>query len=132
MNIFLDSSAIIAYLKADEKVKKEVDAADEVYSSSLCAFEVLLGEAYAKLKGFKPRGGDATTFFEGLTVIQFSEDDARKAAEVQAVLTSKGITTNGMDVLIAASAYRMNLTIIAKDHDYDSISKVLDVKVRVI
>jgi len=131
MNIFLDSSSIIAYLKADTKVKEEIDSADEIYSSSLCVFEVLLGEEYAKIKGFKPKN-DASAFFGGMTIIPFSEEDAKKAAEVQAYLISKGIIINGMDVLIAASAYRMNLTIIAKDHDYDSISSILNVKVKVL
>ncbi len=131
MNIFLDTSAIIAYFKEDKDIKDEIDNADEVYSSALCVFEALLGEEYAKLRGFKPKH-DVAAFFGGLTIVPFNEEDGRKAAEVQAFLATKGTVVNGMDVLIASSAHRINATIVAKDHDYELISKVLGLSLRIV
>ncbi len=131
MKILLDSSAIIAYLKGDDKVKDEIDAADGVYCSSLCAFGVLLGESYAKLKGFGKESA-ASSFLEDIAVIPFVEEDARIAAEAQALLISKGISANGFDVLIAASASRNGLAIVTKDRDYFRIGKLLEVSVRIV
>ena len=51
MNIFLDSSAIIELFKNNDKISDIISAADEVYTSAICAYEVLLGEAYMIEKG---------------------------------------------------------------------------------
>lgn len=131
MNIFLDSSAIIDFLRGRDGVKAQIDAADDVYTSSLCVFEVLLGEAYSRLKGFNPKS-HALSFFEGTTIVPFSVDDAKRASEMQALLVSKGKRINGLDVLIAASAIRVDSVIITSDQDYEILSDLLSVNVKII
>ncbi len=131
MNILLDSSAIIGFLRGRDNVKSEVDAADEVYTSSLCVFEVLLGDAYSRLKGLNPKS-HALSFFEGTAVVPFNMDDAKRASEMQALLVSKGKRINGLDVLIAASAVRVDSVIITYDQDYKILSDLLSVNVKII
>ncbi len=129
MNIFLDSSAIISYLKGDGAVRDIIESADKVFTSSLCAFEVLVGENYLQMKGHKS-GGEAAAFLEGTTITNLDERDAEIAAEAQARLIVKGTPQNAMDILIAASAARNEAEMATKDRDYEAIQEVLGFKVR--
>ncbi len=131
MNVFLDSSAIISYLKGDEKVREVIESADEVFTSSICAFETLVGESYARIKKFRS-GNEASAFLEGTVIVPFNEKDAELAAEAQAKLVAKGTTQNAIDVLIAASAARSNIEIVTKDRDYDAIQEVMNLRVKKI
>lgn len=129
MNIFLDSSAMISYLKGDETVRDIIESADKVFTSSLCAFELLVGENYSRVRGYRS-GSEATAFLEGTTIIPFEKQDAEIAAEAQARLIAKGASQNAIDILIAASATRNEIEIITKDRDYEVIQEVLGFKFR--
>ena len=131
MNVFLDSSAIISYLKGDTVMQEIIESADEVFTSSLCAFEALVGENYSRIKMFKSRN-EATAFLEGATILPFEEQDAEIAAEAQAKLIAKGTPQNTIDVLIAASASRNEIEMITKDRDYEAIGEVLRLRVKKI
>ena len=100
----------------DHKIISEIEKADEIFTSTLCAYEVYLGEAYSRLKGIRPKE-KVTEFFDNMMIIDFTLDDARKSSEIKALLRTKVEEVNVLDILIAASAYRLELTIITKDHD---------------
>ncbi len=70
-----------------------------------------------------------TEFFDNIGIIDFTLDDARKSSEIKALLRTKGKEVNVLDILIAASAYRLELTIITKDHDFQTISNCMDLEV---
>lgn len=117
----MDTSAIISMFKNDQKTVSEVEASDEIFTSSLCAYEIFLGEAYSRLRGIKLKE-KAIDFFDSVEIIDFTLEDARKASEIKAILRSKGEEVNVLDILISASAYRMGLTIITRDRDFQTIS----------
>lgn len=129
MNILLDSSAIISYLKGNDELRNIIESADEVLTSSLCAYEVLAGENYSRIKKNRT-GNEVATFLEDTTIVPLDQKDAEIAAEAQARLMVKGLEQNAIDVLIGASAARNELEIITKDSDYEVIQEVLGFKFR--
>ncbi|MGC8514695.1 MAG: type II toxin-antitoxin system VapC family toxin [Thermoplasmata archaeon] len=128
MRVLIDTSAIISLFRNDHKIISEIEKADEVFTSTLCAFEVYLGEAYSKLKGIKPKER-VMEFFDNIEIINFTLDDARKSSEIKALLRTKGVEVNVLDILIAASAYRLGLSVVTKDRDFQAISKYVDLEV---
>lgn len=62
---------------------------DKLFTSTLCAYELFLGETYSRLKGSKA-GKRVMDFLDNVTVIDFTLNDARKASEVKALMHSKG------------------------------------------
>ena len=70
-----------------------------------------------------------TEFFDNIGIINFIPDDARKSSEIKALLRTKGEEVNVQDILIAASAYRLELTVITKDRDFQTISNCMDLEV---
>ena len=128
MRSLIDTSAIISLFRNDQKIISEIEKADEIFTSTLCAYEVYLGEAYSRLKGIRPKE-NVTEFFDNIGIIDFTLDDARKSSEIKALLRTKGEEVNVQDILIAASAYRLELTVITKDRDFQTISNCMDLEV---
>lgn len=133
MKLFLDSSAVIELFRNNRGVVSAIEDADEVYTGSLCAYEVLVGERYVDAKGTKSHYKEAAGFFETAATLPFDYDDAKKAAGVMAALSSKGKKVPEMDALIAAQAQSLNLTVLTKDaRHFDAISRETGLKVKEI
>ncbi len=133
MKLFLDSSAVIELFKNNQGVVAAIEGADEVYTSSLCAYEVLVGEKYVDAKGMKSHFKEAAGFFETIATLPFDYSDAKKAADVMAKLSAKGKKVPEMDALIAAQAEPLGLTILTKDaRHFDVISKETGLKMQTI
>jgi hypothetical protein len=115
MRLFLDSSAIIELFRNNPDVVAAIKDADEVYTSSLCAYEVLAGEKYAEAKGMKSHYKDAANFFETVATMPFDYSDAKRTADIMSVLSAKGRKVPEIDALIAAQAIAAGLTILTKD-----------------
>ena len=71
-----------------------------------------------------------TEFFDNIGIIDFTLDDARKSSEIKALLRTKWEEVNVLDILIAASAYSLELTVITKDRDFQTISNCMDLEVK--
>ena len=52
-----------------------------------------------------------------------------KSSEIKALLKTRGEEVNVLDILIASSAYRLELTVITKDRDFQTISHCMDLDV---
>ena len=128
MRALIDTLAIISLFRNEHKIISEIEKADEIFTSTLCAYEVYLGEAYSRLKGIRPKE-NVTEFFDNIGIIDFTLDDARKSSEIKALLRTKGEEVNVLDILIAALAYRLELTVITKDRDFQTISNCMDLEV---
>ena len=63
-------------------------------------------------------------------IIDFTLDDSRKSSEINALLRTKGEEVNVLDILIAASANRLEHTIITKVNDFQTISNCMDLEVK--
>ena len=128
MRALIDTSAIISLFRNDYKIISEIEKADEIFTSTVCAYEVYLGEAYSRLKGIRPKV-NVTEFFDDIGIIDFTLDDARKSSEIKALLRTRGEEVNVLDILIASSAYRLELTVVTKDRDFQTISHCMDLDV---
>lgn len=133
MKLFLDSSAVIELFKNNRDVVAAIEEADEVCTSSLCAYEVLVGEKYVEAKGMKSHYKDAADFFETAATLPFNYGDAKKAAGVMAALSAGGKRVPEMDALIAVQAHSAGLTILTKDaKHFSGISRETGLEVRMI
>lgn len=131
MNVLLDSSVIISYLAGERTAVEAVDSSEEVKTSSICEFEVLLGEDFGELRGLPHKRG-IRRFFDSIDVISFEKGDGEVASRIQATLMLKGNPINVADVLIAAQAVRRNLAILTKDRDFSIIQKFTELDLKLI
>lgn len=121
MKLFLDSSAIIELFKNNKKVIEFIEEADEIYTSSLCAYEVLVGEKYIEGKGSKSHSREASEFFKVAATLPFLYSDAEVASDIMKSLSLKGKKMPEMDALIAAQAIAKEATILTKDSRHFAI-----------
>jgi len=115
MSLFLDSSAIIELFKDNRSVTDVIANASEVYTSSICAYEVLLGEKYREEKGMHSYLGKIQQLFEEIATLPFTYKDSIKASAIMAKLSAKGKKVDEFDVMIAAQALAVGAIILTKD-----------------
>jgi tRNA(fMet)-specific endonuclease VapC len=115
MNIFLDSSAIIELFRDNQKALKAIEEAEEVYTSTICAYEVLLGEEYMKHKGRASLMEKVQSFFEITATLPLTYLDSSRASVIAARLSAKGKKLDDFDILIAAQALEKNAVVLTKD-----------------
>ena len=115
MKLFLDSSAIIEIFRNNTDVVRRVAEAEELYTSVLCAYEVLVGERYHQNKGLRSSYDAALRFFTDMPTLQVSPVDAVLAADITAALIAKGKTVEGFDFIIAAQALSKRAAVLTKN-----------------
>jgi|GEM_PF-1183770 predicted nucleic acid-binding protein len=115
MNLFLDSSAIIELFKNNQKTLRAIEEAEEVYTSTICAYEVLLGEEYMKNKGRASLVERVQGFFEVTATLPLTYLDSLRASTIAARLSAKGKKIDDFDILIAAQALEKNAVVLTKD-----------------
>ncbi len=123
MKLFLDTSAIIEFMKNNSKAKDAIVQADELYTSTICAYEVLVGEKYQTLKGRHSAYPKALKFFEATLTLLPSLPNAIKGSEIMAKLMLKGEQVESLDAIIAAQALDCGATILTKDVKHFDIIK---------
>lgn len=124
MKLFLDSSAIIEYLKGNEKVREVMSQAEEIYTSTICAYEVLMGEKFKEFKGQKSSYKNADRLFTVIDPLPFTYSNATTASEIAAKLAIKGKKVDEFDGLIAAQALELGATVFTKDIKHFDVLKV--------
>ncbi len=115
MKLFLDSSAIIELFANNKEVVGSIEKADEVYTGSLCSYEVLMGERYSERKGVKSHYNEASAFFDNAVTLPFTHNDSKTASDMMATLSLKGRKVPDMDILIAAQALNKECMVLTKD-----------------
>lgn len=123
MKLFLDSSAIIEYLRGNEKVKDVIDQSEELYTSTICAYEVLIGERFKEFKGQKSSYQNAIHLFAIVDPLPFNYGNASTASDIAAKLAVKGKKIDEFDGLIAAQALELGATVFTKDAKHFNILK---------
>ncbi len=132
MRLFLDSSAIIDFLKGDETVRGALVGAD-LYSNSLCAYEVLTGERHSELKGYKSSYIQASLLFARIETLPVTYADSLKAADIAAKLIKTGSKVDDLDIIMAVHALENDATILTRDNRHFRIlENAFGVRIRVL
>jgi predicted nucleic acid-binding protein len=123
MNIFLDSSAIIELFKNNPKALKAIEEAEKVYTSTICAYEVLLGEEYMKNKGKSSSIEKVQSFFGTTTTLPLTYMNTIKASVIAGKLSEEGKRIDDFDILIAAQALENDAVVLTKDIKHFEVLK---------
>ncbi len=122
MKAFLDASAIIDFMNGNEKLQNAISDMDEVFVSTLTAYEVLVGERVDK------RAKETELFLDEFPDVSFEKQHMKRACEVSRALSKKGKLINLMDIMVAGQALAMDAAIITNDKDYERVSEVSGLK----
>lgn len=118
--VLADTTVLIDILRNDPLTLKKLESYDETISTStICAFEVL--------SGTKNSYDEKATImlFDQITIIDFSLDNAKTAANIFKELKKKGITIGNGDCLIAACAIDTGQTLLTKNtKHFSNIAKL--------
>ncbi len=106
---------MIEFLKGNKLVREKMKEAESLYTSTLCAYEVLLGEKYNEVKGLKSSYIQVSLLFAQIETIALAYDDAIKASEIAAKLIGKGKKVDDIDILVAAQALKIGATVLTRD-----------------
>ncbi|WEL18695.1 PIN domain containing protein [Halorhabdus sp. SVX81] len=113
---FLDTSVIIDYLGDVDDVVAFVDDQDTLLTSSICVFEVLVGEVHAPgPTDIYQRRQD----FGRVQAIEFSETVAIEAVRLQQEMMADGVQLSPRDMMIAATARSTGAELVVADSDFD-------------
>jgi len=114
--ICVDTDVIVDYLRGREpgrsaftKWRKKT----ELYVTSITAFELLLGASLSSKK--ERRIIEVESLLERHSVLNFTHETARKAAEIGAELKVKGIPIEIRDLFNASICLTRNLPILTKN-----------------
>lgn len=119
--VYLDTSAIIEFLRGNEKIKEILENVLDIFTGVIQIYELFLGEFYLEEKGYKSRREELERFLLGLKILEFEDKDAILASKIMAKLKANGEVINDFDVLIAAQAIRRNLILVTKDRDFERL-----------
>jgi predicted nucleic acid-binding protein len=112
MKLLLDTSAIISYVNGDGRILQEVEKAEIVCTSSLCAYETLVGSKDdAKVE----------RLVAALMPLPFTFKDSKRAAAIYGKISKSGRRVNVMDVLICSQALERGLAVLTRDRDFAKI-----------
>ena len=125
MRFLLDTNAVIALLKGDERFRERLlgHAPHEFGISSVVMHELFYG-AYKSANAEANLARIEKLRFE---VLDFDPEDARCAGELRAELAKAGMPIGPLDVLIAGQALSRSLTVIT--HNRREFDRVAGLKV---
>jgi predicted nucleic acid-binding protein len=126
MKIFLDSSAIIEFFKNNINVIELIANADELYTSVICEYEVLVGENYKKQKRINSQLEAVQKFFDRAATLPLTFEDSINASEVMARLLTKSKKVDDFDVLIAMQAVSKESLLLTKDKHFEILKNEIN------
>lgn len=113
MTFLLDTNAIIAFLRADQRVMRQVRFAGvgAVSLSSIVLYELYFGAH---------KGNRTVEDLKALSaipwpIVDFDAGDARRAGEIRAYLQRLGTPIGPLDTLIAGQALARDLTLVTRN-----------------
>jgi len=123
--MFLDTSAIIAYQRGDERAVSYLDSGRPWYTSTICAFEYIngrLGTGETDVLAVRQEIADVRT-------LDLNEPIAVEAARLQDDILADGDRLATTDMLIAATARSTGDELVVADSDFQTgvLQDVMDV-----
>jgi len=117
----LDSSVLIRSLRGDVGISARIDAAPQVYVSS-----IVLGELYYGAYGSPTRPdaalADVETVERTIAILTPDAATARVYARIKHDLKRRGLTMPDNDLWIAATAIQYDVTLAARDAHFNWIT----------
>lgn len=126
----LDSSLWVALMRrgASQALKAMISTwalDEESVLAEPVIFELLRFASEAEAKGF----GESS---EGMTILTTPPDVWQRGWELGQACKRKGFVVEGIDLLIAAVAIHHDVSLVTFDGDFEKISKVAGLKVRLL
>lgn len=122
MSFLLDTDICSAFLKGNRTVwQKCMQHGGQLHISTITVGELF---TWAFRKGVSPKREDLLAeFFKDVTILDVTENVARKCGELRASRLDAGQGTPDMDLFIAATALVHNFTLITHNvQDYNNIA----------
>lgn len=113
---FLDSSAIIDYLRGVDHVVEYLDGREPFFTSTICVYEVIdgrLGSGETDVTGLRED-------FGGVQALDLTENIALEALRMQDELMNDGHRLTTPDALIAATARSTGDELVVADADFET------------
>lgn len=115
----LDTSVVVAFLRGDPAVTQRINAAEELFISSIVLGELYLG---ARLSARAEENVSEIESFATLTrVISCDQGTADLYASIKLRLRAKGRPLPENDIWIAATAQQHRLTLVSRDAHFQEV-----------
>lgn len=112
---FIETSAIVDYLKGKEKMANLIDNLDsELTSSYICLAE--LYEGIYRVKSSEEMEESVKTFFQSLSeIFGIDEEISKNFGRIRSQLKKSGIIIEDLDILIGVTCLTYNLILITNN-----------------
>jgi tRNA(fMet)-specific endonuclease VapC len=124
MTYLVDTTWIIEYLRGNQEVIQRLRSLrDEGLSIAI----VSLAELYEGVfRSNNPSSNEAALkdFLTGVTILSIDEEVCIIFGREMARLRQRGMSVGDMDLLIAATALRHNLTLLTQDQDFQRVENL--------
>ena len=116
MAYLLDTCVLSDFVKGEQNTLNQLKSISptDLFISSLTVMEIKYGLAINPAKAIKIQPL-IETFLISFTVLNFTSQEAEKAAEIRSILKIAGSPIGSYDVLIAATALSHNLMIVTSN-----------------
>lgn len=114
---FLDSSVVIDYLDNVRPVVEFVDDQPTLLTSSICVYEVLVGEIFSS---GSTNVHETREDFGRVSALDFNESIAIEAVQLQQRLQENGTTMPARDLFVAATARSTGDELVVSDSDFET------------
>ncbi|MEA5528521.1 type II toxin-antitoxin system VapC family toxin [Dolichospermum sp. UHCC 0684] len=116
MAYLLDTCVVSDFVKGEQNTLNQLKSISptDLFISSLTVMEIKYGLAINPAKAIKIQPL-IETFLISITVLNFTSQEAEKAAEIRSILKIAGSPIGSYDVLIAATALSHNLMIVTSN-----------------
>lgn len=112
----LDTSAIIQYLRGDERVRQYIENREPWLTSAVCVSEVVDGRVGHRRTDVI----DVRREFDDVHTLDLNETIALEAGRLQAQLEGEGNRLATIDLLVAATARSTGDELVVADEDFDT------------
>lgn len=128
--LLIDTSGLFRILQSDIRVAWE----EQLTSGVIAVCPVVELEFLHSARSLADRMEKIRLLQDLFSWVPMSEDAFERAAEVQQLLTARGEhrSAGAVDLLIAATAERSRLTVLADDNDFRTIARVTGQPVRAV
>lgn len=116
MKVLADTSALIEFMRGNERAKSFITGAEKVYVSSLSLYEILVGRT--------PREEILGLVSSLDGVLPLTGRDGVIASSIYRKLKSEGKLIGSIDILIASQALTRKLTVLTKNKDFQIVKDV--------